>query len=71
VTCKRINWKYASHAPDIGRRTPAGAQERGPGASVLLWCQRRRGSGLGNRRESYNRNLWITHPFEGAAYLPR
>jgi hypothetical protein len=20
---------------------------------------------------SYNRNLWIDHPFEGAAYLPR
>ena len=20
---------------------------------------------------SYNQNLWITHPFEGAAYLPR
>lgn len=21
--------------------------------------------------ESYNQNLWIDHPFEGAAYLPR
>ena len=32
--------------------------------------------GLDNRTatridESYNRNLWIDHPFEGAAYLPR
>jgi hypothetical protein len=22
-------------------------------------------------RLSYNQNLWIDHPFEGAAYLPR
>ena len=22
-------------------------------------------------RVSYNQNLWIDHPFEGAAYLPR
>jgi hypothetical protein len=21
--------------------------------------------------KSYNQNLWIDHPFEGAAYLPR
>lgn len=30
-------------------------------------------SGVGGRVESasYNQNLWIDHPFEGAAYLPR
>ena len=32
---------------------------------VLAWTL------ASGRVTSYNQNLWIDHPFEGAAYLPR